>query len=103
MPNMATMTEDLVSGEAEAWFQAAYQSAARPGSPWWRAVNERLLRDKIEAELLWRNTGDRYSGSPSAHSVLLWAEFLRQPSPASWFARTTRAFSARMWNTMTWC
>jgi hypothetical protein len=59
--------------------------AAQPGSPWWRAVNGRLLRDKIEAELLWRNADARYSGSPSAHSVVLWAEFLRQPSPASWF------------------
>lgn len=26
--------------------------SARPGSPWWRAVNERLLRDECEAMAL---------------------------------------------------
>lgn len=56
-------------------------SADRPGSPWWRAINERLLRDKIEASLLCR--GGR--GAASAPSVELWLEFLRSPSPAHWY------------------
>jgi hypothetical protein len=51
------------------------------GSPWWRAVNERLLRDKTEADLLCHGTG----GEPSARSVELWIEFLRAPSPARWY------------------
>ncbi|MFP3967408.1 hypothetical protein SMC26_34270 [Actinomadura fulvescens] len=56
-------------------------TAATPGSPWWRAVNDRLLCDKIEAALL-RETG---AGRPSAHSVGLWGEFLRVPTPAAWY------------------
>jgi hypothetical protein len=51
------------------------------GSPWWRAVNERLLRDKVEADLLFHGA----RGSPSARSVELWVEFLRAPSAASWY------------------
>ncbi|WP_034485331.1 hypothetical protein [Actinomadura oligospora] len=49
-----------------------------PGSPWWRAVNERLLHDKTEAALL--------DGAPPANPrVALWQTFLRRPSPASWY------------------
>jgi hypothetical protein len=51
------------------------------GSPWWRAVNERLLRDKTEADLLRHGA----PGEPSARSVELWIEFLRSPSPARWY------------------
>ncbi|MFG2001557.1 hypothetical protein ACGFNU_20645 [Spirillospora sp. NPDC048911] len=56
-------------------------AAATPGSPWWRAVNDRLLRDKIEAALLY----EAGAGRPSARSVDLWVEFLRVPSPAAWY------------------
>jgi hypothetical protein len=55
--------------------------ADRPGSPWWRAVNEGLLRDAWEARLL--NSGE--SGTPSRPSVIRWAQFLRQPSPRAWY------------------
>ncbi|MFC4910075.1 hypothetical protein [Actinomadura gamaensis] len=49
-----------------------------PGSPWWRAVNEHLLRDKTEAALL--------DGTPAANPrVALWQRFLRRPSPAAWY------------------
>ena len=51
------------------------------GSPWWRAVNERLLHDKTEADLLCHGA----TGEPSARSVELWIEFLRSPSPARWY------------------
>jgi hypothetical protein len=54
---------------------------APPGSRWWRAVNDRLLRDKAEAALL----DGGHPGEPSARSVRLWGEFLRGPSPAAWY------------------
>jgi hypothetical protein len=53
----------------------------RPGSPWWRAVNERLLRDTVEATLLMRGC----TGRPSTTSVDLWLAFIDEPSPASWY------------------
>jgi hypothetical protein len=53
----------------------------RPGSPWWRAVNERLLRDTIEATLLMGGC----RGQPSAPSVELWLAFIDEPSAASWY------------------
>jgi hypothetical protein len=53
----------------------------RPGSPWWRAVNERLLRDTSEAMLL----ADGVPGTPSTKSVELWLAFARRPSAASWY------------------
>jgi hypothetical protein len=53
----------------------------RPGSAWWRAVNERLLRDTCEAGILVR----RGSGEPSRPSVSRWVEFFETPSAASWY------------------
>jgi hypothetical protein len=53
----------------------------RPGSPWWRAVNEGLLRDGWEAELL---VGGR-PGAPSRPSVARWVDFLRDPSGRRWY------------------
>lgn len=54
---------------------------SRSGSPWWRAVNERLVRDGWEAELLVRGR----PGTPSTPSVARWARFLRAPSAQSWY------------------
>jgi hypothetical protein len=51
------------------------------GSPWWRAVNDALLRDKVEAELL--DAGS--AGGASSRNVELWLQFMRAPSAASWF------------------
>jgi hypothetical protein len=51
------------------------------GSRWWRAVNERLLRDKVEARLLHRGTG----GAPSSPSVEYWLAFLATPAPGAWY------------------
>lgn len=59
----------------------APQSSDPPGSPWWRAVNERLLRDKAEAHLLCSGA----AGVPSAPSVACWADFIRAPAPRSWY------------------
>ncbi len=59
----------------------AAPDADRPGSPWWRAVNESLLRDTTEAALLY----DGAPGSPSAAAVRHWVSFLRRPSPVGWY------------------
>lgn len=56
-------------------------SAGRPGSRWWRAVNERLLRDKVEAWLLHLGA----HGPPPTRGVELWTEFIHRPSAASWY------------------
>jgi hypothetical protein len=42
-----------------------------PGSVWWRAVNERLLRDGCETVALLSGR----AGEPSSHAVRLWLEF----------------------------
>ncbi|MGY1607559.1 MULTISPECIES: hypothetical protein [unclassified Geodermatophilus] len=52
-----------------------------PGSPWWRAVNQRLLRDKVEADLL----VDGVPGTADAAGVELWTAFIRRPDPAAWY------------------
>ncbi|WP_066360427.1 hypothetical protein [Herbidospora mongoliensis] len=51
------------------------------GSPWWRAVNETLLRDTTEASLLVGGA----SGEPSTPAVGHWTTFLRDPGPRSWY------------------
>lgn len=52
-----------------------------PGSPWWRAVNERLLRDTCEARL--RLLG--HPGPASSAGAALSAGFARHPSPRAWY------------------
>ena len=52
-----------------------------PGSPWWRAVSERLLRDTAEAGLL----AEGRPGAPSSRTVEIWTEFLERPSAARWY------------------
>ena len=52
-----------------------------PGSPWWRAVNEDLLRDTVEAKLLIQ----RGDGQPSRPSVARWVNFFNAPSAQSWY------------------
>jgi hypothetical protein len=55
--------------------------ASPPGSVWWRAVNERLLRDGCEAVAL---VGD-LPGSPSSHAVRLWLAFIATPTARNWY------------------
>jgi hypothetical protein len=55
--------------------------ASPPGSVWWRAVNERLLRDGCEAVAL---VGD-LPGDPSSRSVRLWLEFIAKPTGRNWY------------------
>lgn len=52
-----------------------------PGSPWWRAVNEDLLRDALEARLL----VEREDVVPSRPTVQHWVDFFRSPSARSWY------------------
>lgn len=54
---------------------------ATPGSPWWRAVNERLLRDGWEA---WGIVDGR-AGPPTAPSVAAAVDFIRAPSTRTWY------------------
>ena len=52
-----------------------------PGSPWWRAVNERLLLDGCESVAL---AGDS-TGEPSSPTVRLWMEFIADPTGRNWY------------------
>jgi len=53
----------------------------RPGSPWWRAVNERLLRDTVEA----RSGLLGHPGPASSSSVAPSVRFANHPSSRSWY------------------
>jgi hypothetical protein len=59
----------------------ASPAADRPGSPWWRAVNEDLIRDTWEADLLHRGE----PGVPTRPSVTQWLRFFREPSANNWY------------------
>jgi hypothetical protein len=52
----------------------------RPGSPWWRAVNERLLRDGCEAVAL----SGGMSG-PASRTVDHWLSFADDPTSRTWY------------------
>lgn len=53
----------------------------RPGSQWWRSVNEDLLRDACEADRLVAGR----PGTGSRPAVVRWVDFLRTPSPRTWY------------------
>ena len=55
--------------------------ASPPGSPWWRAVNEGLLRDGCETIAL---LGE-LPGEPSSRAVQLWLEFAADPTGHNWY------------------
>src|SRR4051812_39507334 len=55
--------------------------ASPPGSPWWREVNERLLRDGCETVAL---LGGR-AGEPSSQAVRFWLEFSARPAGRNWY------------------
>ena len=56
-------------------------SADRPGSPWWRAVNERIIRDGCEAVALSGNL----PGPTSSPSVDRWMSFVHRPTARAWY------------------
>jgi hypothetical protein len=53
----------------------------RPGSPWWRSVNEQLVRDGCEAVAL----RGGLAGSPSTAAVDYWMSFADYPTARSWY------------------
>ena len=53
----------------------------RPGSPWWRAVNERLLRDGWEARAL----ADGYDPAGASASAAPTLTFIREPTARNWY------------------
>jgi hypothetical protein len=55
--------------------------ASPPGSVWWRAVNERLLRDGCETVALLGGL----AGAPSSQAVRLWLEFSEWPTGRNWY------------------
>jgi hypothetical protein len=55
--------------------------ASPPGSVWWRAINERLLRDGCETVALLGGL----AGEPSSQAVRLWLEFGATPTGRNWY------------------
>jgi hypothetical protein len=53
----------------------------RPGSPWWRAVNDRLLRDGCEAVALSSGLPDPASSIAVTH----WLSFAERPTARNWY------------------
>jgi hypothetical protein len=52
-----------------------------PGSRWWRALNERLLRDGCEAVA--RAGG--HGGPESSPTIGLWSDFVADPTAGTWY------------------
>ena len=52
-----------------------------PGSPWWRTMNERLLRDGCESVAL----SGGFAGEPSSPAVRLGLEFIAEPTAFNWY------------------
>jgi hypothetical protein len=52
-----------------------------PGSRWWRAVNERLLRDGYEGVARCAGCG----GPPSSATIDLWTAFVIRPTARTWY------------------
>src|SRR6185295_8399810 len=55
--------------------------ASPPGSLWWRAVNECLLRDGCETVALLGGL----VGEASSHAVELWLDFGARPTGRNWY------------------
>jgi hypothetical protein len=55
--------------------------ATPPGSVWWRAINERLLRDGCEAVALVGGS----DGKPSSSAVRHWLTFVAKPTGPNWY------------------
>lgn len=55
--------------------------SGRPGSRWWRALNERLLRDGCEAVA--RAGG--HGGPLSSSTIEFWMTFVRKPTARHWY------------------
>jgi hypothetical protein len=56
-------------------------TATLPGSPWWRAINERILRDTCETVA--RSGG--LGGEPSSSTIELGTRFVERPTARNWY------------------
>ncbi|WP_072753253.1 hypothetical protein [Rhodococcus maanshanensis] len=56
-------------------------SSDHPGSPWWRAVNECILRDGCEAVAL----SGGFTGPTSSRTVDFWMSFADYPTARAWY------------------
>ncbi|HEY7444097.1 MAG TPA: hypothetical protein VH701_16830 [Vicinamibacterales bacterium] len=69
--------------------------ATPAGSPWWRAINERLLRDGCEVVA---RSGGR-GGAPSSSTIQLWMSFVADPRARTWYrAHNASVISAYLQN-----
>lgn len=66
------------------------QHGSCPGSPWWRVVNETLLRDTAEA----RAFAFGHCGEPSSPEVGTHLEFIRQPTARNWYRAHNASIAA---------
>ena len=57
------------------------ESGTSPGSPWWRALNESLLRDTSEARAL----AFGRPGDPRTAGVAATLDFIREPTARAWY------------------
>jgi hypothetical protein len=57
------------------------ESDPAPGSPWWRAVNDSLLRDTCEARAL----AFGRPGTPRSAGVAATLDFIREPTARAWY------------------
>jgi hypothetical protein len=69
--------------------------ASPPGSVWWQAMNERLLRDGCEAIALVGGL----PGEPSSQAVRLWLEFVATPTPSQWYRAHNASIVPATWST----
>lgn len=70
-------------------------SATTPGSPWWRILNESLLRDVCEASAL----AFGRAGDPRTAGVKTTLDFIHQPTARSWYrAHNTSIVTAYLAN-----
>ncbi|MFY9587130.1 MAG: oxygenase MpaB family protein [Actinomycetota bacterium] len=72
---------DFMRWEIERGVLNSPQDRTQRGSPWWRMVNEAIIRDAIEAGML---VDARITDSP-VPAVARWMDFLTAPSAASWY------------------
>ena len=73
-------------------------NATPPGSPWWRAVNERLLRDGCEAVSASAGVG----GPASSPTIEMWMTFISDPTPGNWYRAPTPASCLPTLNSVDW-
>ncbi len=56
-------------------------SCERPGSPWWRAINGRIIRDGCEAVAL----SGGVPGPNSSRTIDHWMSFVHDPTARAWY------------------